>query len=138
MNINKQIDRFLSYRPRSEKEVWDYLKRKKASSQAIAKIIKKLKQQKLLDDAKFAAWWRDQRCQFRPRGKRGLYFELRQKGVTPAVIKEALKNVDEVKLAKKALQNKTFSYRQAGQFLARRGFSWPTIKQVLEEIFSKG
>ena len=42
--------RFLAYRPRSEKEVRDYLTRKKNESSIIERVIVKLREQKFVDD----------------------------------------------------------------------------------------
>ena len=60
---------FLSYRPRSEREVRRYMwKRfklmevKEEWKEKLKKeILKKLRKQKLLDDASFADWWIEQR-----------------------------------------------------------------------------
>ena len=69
---------FISYRPRSEKEVRDYLKRKQKTKKKLKKvqnekitnqIIKRLKKNKFLDDREFAKWWVGQRLEFRPKGK---------------------------------------------------------------------
>ena len=130
--------RFLSYRPRSQHEISTYLQRKQASPQIIDSVMAKLKRQKLLDDQEFIVWWVDQRARFRPRGKRALRFELRQKGVSGPSVETVLAGLDELKLAKKALKNHARSYRQAGRFLVQRGFGWSVIRPVLEEIFPKG
>jgi len=139
--------RFLSFRPRSEKEIKNYLKRKKVPDEAIQKVVDELKRQKLVDDLEFARWWIEQRQTFRPKGKIALQMELGQKGVdrevTQGVIDEM---VDELALAKKAFQKKKVAYEKLSQrefrqkmsaFLARRGFSWSTIKETLDELGKK-
>ena len=45
----------------------------------------------LLDDLAFAAWWIDQRNTFRPKGKKLLVYELKQKGISGEIIQEAKK-----------------------------------------------
>jgi len=139
-DLKKFLDktyRFLSYRPRSQQEIQNYLQKKKAPPKLIDAIISKLKKQKLLDDQAFADWWVDQRRQFRPKGKMALLVELRQKGIDRETAAAAVVDVDETKLAKKALSKKTGSYQQLVGFLGRRGFAWSVIKAVLEEAKEK-
>jgi len=145
--ILDRVYRFLSLRPRSEKEIANYLKKRKASSSVFEKIFEILKQQKLIDDWEFAKWWIEQREVFRPKGKIALKAELRQKGVSSEIIKKALAYIDEENLAKKALARKIESYRRLppeeffrkiSQFLSYRGFSWRTVKKIiLEEKVAK-
>jgi regulatory protein len=139
--------RFLSYRPRSKKEIRDYLKKKRAEPKIIEKIIKKLKKQNLIDDRVFADWWLEQRSRFRPKGRRALWSELFKKGISKEIIEEVLfSEKEELCLAKKAGLKKLKAYQNLEPyqwqqkmigFLARRGFSWETIKNVLEEIKEK-
>lgn len=139
--------RLLSDRPRSEKEIRDYLKKKKAFPSLIEKIVEKLKKLKHLDDLEFAAWWVEQRAEFRPRGKWALRSELFKKGIKRELIDRVLEEkVDEVLLAKKAAEkkNKVFSKlkgfefeKKMGAYLNRLGFSWEVVKKVLEEMKKK-
>lgn len=136
-----KVLKFLSYRPRSEKEIRDYLEKKGGNTEVIKKITRKLKRQKLVDDAAFAAWWIEQRLTFRPRGKKALRMELTQKGINRELAEEVINQmVDELALAEKVVQKKVKAYRKLEllefrekmtAFLARRGFSWETIKKVL-------
>jgi len=144
--LGKSLDRvyhFLSYRPRSEKEVRDYLKKKKIDEEITEEIIDKVKKLGYINDLEFAHWWVEQRSTFRPRGKRALRVELRQKWIAPEIINEVLNSItDEVFLAQKAIQKKMEIYKKlplresrqkAVAYLQRRGFSWETIKKVLNE-----
>lgn len=141
--------KFLSFRPRSEKEVRDWLNKKKTGEETKRIVIKKLKETKLLDDREFASWWIEQRVTFRPIGKAGLKYELRKKGVEGEIVDEALekKITDsfERKLALKVAKKKSPAYQKLpplefrqkmGGFLARRGFSWEVIKEVIDKISS--
>jgi len=139
--------RFLSYRPRSEKEIRDYLKKKTGEEKTIEKIIKKLKKQALIDDRIFADWWLEQRSRFRPKGRQALWLELFKKGISKEIIEEILfSEKEELVFARKASLKKLKAYQNLEPyqwrqkmigFLARRGFSWETIKNVLEEIQKK-
>ncbi len=136
---NKTL-RFLSFRPRSEKEVLDYLKRKKANAENVSKIVKKLKEYNFVNDLDFAKWW----IENRKKGKRLVVMELKQKGITKEIIEEAVSIFDLVKkeegLIEKLIEKKwrTFSkegekgYQKMVNFLMRRGFDWDTIKQALK------
>ena len=139
--------RLLSYRPRSEKEICDYLKRRKASSKTIEVIIKKLKRLNQINDEEFASWWVEQRMTFRPRGKFGLSMELKQKGIGEEIIEKVVsEKVDELSLAMKLAQKKLKTYQnlpkrefyqKMSAFLARRGFSWETIKKTVAKFLDK-
>lgn len=144
--LNK-VYRILSLRPRSEKEIKDYLIKKKATEKISQKIIEKLKKLGQINDNAFAIWWIEQRLTFRPRGKFGLRMELKQKGVNKKIIDKVIEQlVDELPLARKVVQKKLKTYKnllredfyqKMSAFLARRGFSWPVIKQVVDEFLKK-
>lgn len=121
--------RFLSYRPRSKKEIVDFLKKKKAEVEIREKVIERLTEFGYIDDEKFAAWWIEQRSTFRPKGKKLLELELRAKGVNVET------HVDEVELAKRAIEKKRHSWEKEKlyNFLFRRGFSSSVIDDILRE-----
>jgi len=140
--ILDRVYRFLSLRPRSKKEVADYLKNRKISPFEGEKIFKILKEQKLINDLEFAKWWVEQRETFKPKGKIALRVELKQKGISEEIIEKALVHIDEESLAKKALAKKIEAYRKLppeeffrkiSQFLSYRGFSWQTIEKIILE-----
>jgi len=142
--------RFLSYRPRSEKEARDNFKRKKAEPSVIEKIIAKLKEQKFINDEEFAKWWIEQRTSFKPRSLRLIKIELRQKGISQEVIQEVINDsrlmINDLEQAKKLVEkriervqnlSKQEIYQKLGGFLARRGFDYETIKQSIDEMFEE-
>ncbi|MGB9706803.1 MAG: regulatory protein RecX [Microgenomates group bacterium] len=138
-----KVYRFLALRPRSEKEIADYLKKRKIPDDLAQKIFKILKEQSLIADSAFAQWWIEQRTTFRPKGKIALKVELKQKGIAPEIIEKELEKIDELKLAKKAIQKKLEIYRRLSSqdfrqkistFLSYRGFSWQTIKKILDNL----
>lgn len=134
--------RFLSYRPRSEKEILDFLVRKQAGEETSKMVMVRLKDLEMVDDKAFSDWWVEQRKTFRPKGERGLKTELIKKGVNKELIKKATDGtINEELLARESLKRKmeTFKkfppekYRQKiVSFLAYRGFSWDTIKKILD------
>jgi regulatory protein len=154
-------DRYLSYRPRTEFEIRRYLKRKLYSRDIIdpdqqeeflEKIIEKLTEEERLDDGKFLKLFVDERQYFKPRGKRRLVLELKQKGVPNPLIDEyfASNNVDEPPLIRDILKKKFFlmgpqdeseidqkTIQKITNHLLRRGFSYANIKLAFEEFLKK-
>lgn len=151
--------RFLSYRPRSEKEVVDYLAKKISKfenikfqqakeSPQIQIITKKLKKYNYLDDRQFAKWLVRSRARSQPRGVAHLRAELRMKGIDRDIIENILENaVDERKLALASLAKLVKKWpklkglelkKKVYQYLASRGFSYETIKEVFAKLQQKG
>lgn len=142
--------RFLSFRPRSEKEIRDHLKRKLEKSdftepeKILDSVIIKLQKYGLVNDEEFATWWVQQRQKFRPRGERILRSELHAKGIDRNIIDEQLRAYDSpageiAKVAQKKLAS--FSKlpplqfrRKMGEYLARRGYDWDEIKTVVNNL----
>lgn len=143
--------RFLSYRPRSEKEIIEFLKKKKTEEAVIKKIIKKLKELKFINDKEFVKWWIEQRIKSKkPKGMRIIKMELQQKGINREAQDEIIGDYDMKGLSENAVkQLVTKQYpkygklpkieirRKLAQFLLRRGFEWETAKNVIDEITKK-
>ncbi len=71
---------FLSFRPRSLKEVRQSLSKKGFSEMTVEATLQRLEESDLVNDLEFARYWVEQREQFRPRGTAMLQYELRQRG----------------------------------------------------------
>lgn len=134
---------FLSYRPRSEAEVRRNLREKDVEDGVIEAVIERLTRAGLLDDHEFARYWIENRLEFNPRGPRALRQELRQKGVSDAVAAEALTGFNEEAVARKAAESAARRLarlepaefrRRLAAYLARRGFSYPVIEPLVEEM----
>jgi len=134
--------RFATLRPRSEREIKNWLKKKKIHESLNNELFKRLKRLDLLDDEKFAKWWIDQRLSFKPRGKRALKYELFQKGIDKWIIEKILNEseIDEDKIAKELLEKNAYKWgkckgykekQKKSQFLARKGISWDSIKKLI-------
>lgn len=132
--------RFLSYRPRSEKEVRERLGRHKFPPEILEEAIAHLKGQGLLDDLAFARFWKEGRETAMPRGKRLIERELLQKGVDPGLAWEAVRGLDEEEMALRAARKKSRSLKGLDEeafrkkmlsYLARRGFGWELCRRTL-------
>lgn len=145
--FQKTLDKLLKFamvRPRSEKEVMDYFRRKKVHESLWEGLLEKLRHFELLDDLKFAKWWVEQRGNFKPKPKRILKIELTQKGIVREIIDEVLgeTKVDEEKMARDILARKAYKWKnleprlakqKMSQYLAGKGFSWEVIEKVLRD-----
>ena len=136
----------LSYRTRTEAEVRAHLMKKGIDEGIIQSVLERLQRSALLDDQRFAQEWVENRNEYRPRGRRALAYELRQKGVPDETIQAALEQLDEEELAyqaaqKKARQLKQMEWQEFKQrmyaFLARRGFSYETSAPVVARIWQE-
>lgn len=143
----KMLDRaynYLSYRPRSSKEVKDHLVKKGCDQPTISKIIAALQEQKLLDDKNFAEIWVSERRQFQLKSRRQLEYELRQKGIEKEVIDASLSEIsnDDTSTIKelverKSLINKYGSQEKLIKYLGSKGFSYNDIRAALEQLEHK-
>jgi regulatory protein len=134
---------FLSYRPRSEAEVRQNLRKKDVGEETVEAVVERLTRAGLLDDREFARYWVENRLQFRPRGTRALRYELRKKQVPNSVIDEALAGIDEEAAARdvadagarrlKRLEPSEFR-RKLAAYMTRRGFSYAVIGPLVEEM----
>ncbi len=146
--LEKAKDRalnYLSYRPRSEFELEHYLSDKGYEEVVIEQVLARLQRAGLVDDLEFARFWIDNRSRFRPRGRRALIAELRRKGVSRSTIEEALLDFDDRQAAEKAAQRQARRLRHLSpdkfrrrftQRLARRGFSYDVIRDLVDEYVS--
>ncbi len=141
----ERVLKFFSYRPRSERELQDWFTKKQVGEELQKLLTQKLKDLGYLNDEEFARWWIEQRVTFKPVGKRLLIMELRQKGITQEIIAELLDSYitkdTEKELARRMVEKKLKSLKHLSGLelkqklvaaLGRRGFSWETIKEVVD------
>jgi regulatory protein len=138
---------FLSYRARSESEIQRKLSELGFEAAMIESAIQRMKENGFLGDEQFARDWVENRSTFRPRSKRLLALELRQKGVAEEAIQQALAETeDDDRLAYQTASKyatrlantdwETFRKR-LGAYMMRRGFSYGTIAPVLHQVWDE-
>jgi regulatory protein len=140
---------FLAHRPRSTAEVTSRLRRAQVDEDTLQIVLDRLREQRLLDDTRFATLWVESRSSFQPRSARLLQHELRQKGVARDTIETVIaarSGDDEVDTAIAAgrkrlrafasLDEETFRRRMAG-FLARRGFNYAAVEPALRVLWAE-
>ena len=142
---------FLSFRPRSEKELRDYLVKKKCDDLISERIIQSLKRDKFINDQEFIRWWVEQRTILKPKASRVIKYELKQKGINRELIESFFENDqvspsdfdNAVKLAEKKLRtihdqtDRRKVQEKLGRFLASKGFDWDTIKAAIDRSLAK-
>jgi len=137
----------LKYRQRSENEMAKRLVLKGNPPEVVEEVIAGLERVGLLNDAAFSRQWIRNRLAQKPMGRRGLTWELRQKGVPDDLIEEALRDVggdDEfeaaLELARRKLKTDSdlmTEKRRLASLLRRRGFEWETVSTVLDQILGE-
>ena len=132
--------KYLSYRARSVKEVYDYLLRKNFIEDTINSVLKKLIDLKFLNDEEFARQWIESRQKHKGRSKFILKNELRLKGLSNDVIEPLLKEAqDDLETARILFYKKKKVLgklppeefrKKMGGFLQRKGFSFDVINKL--------
>jgi regulatory protein len=137
---------FLSYRVRSEKEIRQNLLKHEYPEDAIEATLEKLRASNLANDHEFARVWVENRNIFRPRSRRAVTMELRQKGLDDETVQAAVSNMDEDALAyesalKRANRLKGHEWgefrKKLSEYLARRGFPYSVIAPVVTRIWNE-
>ena len=130
---------YLSYRPRSEAEIRQWLHRRGFTNEVAEKAIAKLKELNLSDDFSFAQFWTNNRLSFRPKSKRLIKKELRDKKVAAEIIEQVTADIDDEEIAYKlgsrrmsALANLDYPdfYRRLSSYLNYRGFGYQVVKHT--------
>ena len=138
--------RYLTARPRSERELRDRLRRRQVGDAVIERTLEKLRGKGLLDDFTFAQYWVDQRVTFRPRSRRMLEMELRQKGVDGEAIEGVTLDMDDEAEAYRAAQRRARSlptdefdafFKKLVDHLRRRGFGYGTAAKTARGLWAE-
>ena len=147
---------FLSIRPRSIREVRDYLYKKlgkydlgdteadpELAARSLDSIIARLENLNYVNDYDFAVWWIEQRTEsVSPKGKMAVLAELAKKGVNRDIIDKAWseKGVDELEGIKAQFNKVKGRYdvedpkgkQKLIRYLQNKGFRWEHIQTVLK------
>lgn len=140
--------RLLKFRIRSKSEMETRLKQKKFSLIIIREVLDFLTDLGYLNDLTFARSWISNRQQLKPRSKRLITFELRQKGIDPKVIEQAFSStahnsdaeiVQELAMRKYA-KLKAFSpeiaQRRLIGYLERKGFNSAQVINIVKGLIN--
>ena len=107
-------------------------------------VITRLREQNLSDDLAFAQFWKDNRLSFRPKSKRLIKRELRDKKVASEIIEQVTNDIDDDKIAYKLGSGRLPSLahldypnfrRRLSSYLAYRGFSYEVIRDTVARLW---
>lgn len=138
---------FLSYRPRSAREVEQNLSSHGVERHVVTKTLERLEALGYVNDAQFAEFWISNRCEFSPRGPRVLKQELYQKGLPASLIEQSLEGIpDAHELALSAGRRKLRSFSGCDEgnffkkmlgFLGRRGFGYEESSTAAHALWTE-
>jgi len=139
---------FVAYRPRSEREVRDRLRRGRYGQEATDHAIARLLDWRYLDDEEFARRWIENRSTNRPRGRRLLQQELRRKGIAAETAREAVAeaDLDEAAAAEALARRRIASYsgedpavvrRRLSDYLVRRGYGYDVVRAAVDRVMGE-
>lgn len=135
----------LSFRQRSEKEIYIALNRKGYEESYINYAIEYLKERKYLDDTAFATSFILDKQNLNKFGSKRIKYELYNKGISKEIVEETL-NIDPqeeyeaaLELATKKLNSckgddRNSIYRKVGGLLQRKGYSYDIVSKILNEL----
>jgi len=142
----QQAIKFISYRPRTETEIRRNLAQHQVPEELVNDTLERLRQAGLVNDEVFAQEWVENRNDLRPRSRRALAYELKQKGIDPQIIEQSLEEINDEPLAYQAafrhankLRNLEWQdFRQKMYaFLARRGFNYEVSQPVVARVWGE-
>jgi regulatory protein len=140
--------RALDQRIQSTNELRTRLLRKEFEPATIDLALERLTEFGYLNDERFAELWIENRLAHRPRGKRMLEQELRQKGIDREIVQETVSvmaiddrtaALDLARKRFKSVQNlpPEEQKKKLTGILARRGFDYGTIRATLESVLEQ-
>ena len=141
--VLKTAYRYLSYRSRTIHEMNLYLGTKGFTDQDISQAISHLKAHQYLDDRRFCQQYLEYQTLYRPKSKFAYAYDLRHKGVSSAIIDNALSIYDNEKLAKAAAVKRFKQLRNHDElkiktkllnYLKYRGFDYQTCMDALSAV----
>lgn len=138
--LKMRMVEWLALRPRSERELKDYLRKKSVDDELQSRLVSEAQKYNWQNDETFTRWWVEQRIR-KQRSKQYIRSELRNKGVASEIIDAALADaaVQDRSQLKLLIEKKRKQTRYATneqkliEYLARQGYSYSDIKEALAE-----
>ena len=136
---------YLSKTPKTMQQMKEYLTGKGYNSDIIEQVIAQLSDFSYLDDRSFARQFIESRIRYKPKSIFALGFELRKKGIDPALALELLAEYNDEALALKAVETKKQAWAQLEEsecqkklinFLRYRGFDY-SVYQTVWQAFQR-
>jgi regulatory protein len=136
--------RYITSKLRSEKEVCTKLSQNGYTDDIIEKVVGELKSIGYINDELYAQKYIYDRSKLKPKSKKMLQFELKNRGISDEIIEGSLAEwkVDDSTLAESLIRRKFGKYnlndekivRRVYAFLQHRGFSFEIINGALNKL----
>ena len=153
-NAKQKAFRFLAIRPRSTKEIRDYLSKKKFPEDIIEAIVAKLESLNMLDDRSFARMLCRDIVARNPAGEKLLRQQLFKKGVPKEIAESVLAELAtpevELMMALKAAERQCVRVGRSAKrlddvqyrrkildYLVRRGFDFETAVSATKQLLTR-
>jgi len=145
-NCFQKALKYIAFKPRTQSDVINKLRKYDFVEETIQNTIKLLLEKGYIDDHSFAKSWIENRSNFKPRSKKLIAWELRNKKVSREIIDQVSGEMPEDdELAKLAAEKysrrlsecdeEVFSKKLSG-YLLRRGFTYSTIKPIVQQSWN--
>lgn len=120
------------------------LKNWEVSDEIISKVINQLKEEKFIDDTRYARFFVRDKAKFNRWGEQKIIWAMRQKQISQEIIQEAINQLDQEELQNTLLQllkeknrqiKEDNSYKRKAalvRFATSRGFNYAQIQKGLE------
>lgn len=141
--IYLKLTKYCVYQERCTHEIREYLKKYELSKEIQERLIDKLREDKFLDDTRFAVQFALGKFHVKKWGKVKIRYELKQKCIADELIQNALDNIPEqeyytvlAQLIEKSGYNPQ-NYAEKSKllrYLQSKGYQYDEIKQVLQNL----
>ena len=136
---------YIGLRNRSEHDITKYLIKKGFDKNTIHRVVKLFTEKGLIDDYHYALNYIRSTHEHKVVGNRIIEKKLFERGIHKSLIKKAMKATQDNKpdieriyqMAQKKynrIKGKDHAKEKVGLFLQQRGFTWDTIKEVLNRL----
>ena len=140
--------RYLSYKPRTERELVLYLKRKEFSQLISDRVLERIKDLGFIDDISYARQYTQELINKGQDGTSKILNKLIKRGINPELAKNMIEELttedNEFQRALTLAEKKLPSYKKyefliqkkkINDFLIRKGFRFDAVNQALQEVF---
>jgi regulatory protein len=138
--------KFISYKPRTKFEVVKKLRENDFDEGSISIVMEMLIEKGYVNDPHYAKNWVENRSIYKPRSKKLITWELKNKQISEEIISEVTGDmIPEEKLAMLAAEKyarrlsgieKEVFFRRLSGYLIRRGFSYSIVNVTVQKILN--
>jgi regulatory protein len=138
--------KFISYKPRTKFEVVKKLRENDFDEGSISIVMEMLIEKGYVNDSHYAKNWVENRSIYKPRSKKLITWELKNKQISEEIISEVTGDmIPEKKLAMLAAEKyarrlsgneKEVFFRRLSGYLIRRGFSYSIVNVTVQKIWN--